>query len=49
LDTPHRRADTPPVPPLNLVGDFGEGGYLLAYELVCGLLEASRSGKGQVF
>jgi len=37
-----------PVPPLNLVGDFGGGGMLLAYGLVCGLLEASRSGKGQV-
>ena len=37
-----------PVPPLNLIGDFGGGGMLLAYGLVCGLLEASRSGKGQV-
>ena len=37
-----------PVPPLNLVGDFGGGGMLLAYGLVCGILEASRSGKGQV-
>lgn len=37
-----------PVAPLNLVGDFGGGGMLLAYGLVCGLLEASRSGKGQV-
>ena len=37
-----------PVPPLNLVGDFGGGGMLLAFGLVCGLLEASRSGKGQV-
>jgi alpha-methylacyl-CoA racemase len=37
-----------PVPPLNLVGDFGGGGMLLAYGLVCGLLEAQRSGKGQV-
>ena len=37
-----------PVPPLNLVGDFGGGGMLLAYGLVCGMLEASRSGKGQV-
>ena len=37
-----------PVPPLNLIGDFGGGGMLLAYGLVCGMLEASRSGKGQV-
>lgn len=37
-----------PVPPLNLVGDFGGGGMLLAFGVVCGLLEASRSGRGQV-
>ena len=37
-----------PVPPLNLIGDFGGGGMLLAFGLVCGILEASRSGKGQV-
>jgi len=37
-----------PVPPLNLVGDFGGGGMLLAFGIVCGLLEAQRSGKGQV-
>ena len=37
-----------PVPPLNLVGDFGGGGMLLAFGLVCGMLEAGRSGKGQV-
>ncbi len=37
-----------PVPPLNLIGDFGGGGMLLAYGMVCGMLEASRSGKGQV-
>ena len=37
-----------PVPPLNLIGDFGGGGMLLAYGLVCGMLEASRSGRGQV-
>ncbi|TVS16545.1 MAG: CoA transferase [Gammaproteobacteria bacterium] len=42
------RAGERPVPPLNLVGDFGGGGMLLAYGLVCGLLEAQRSGKGQV-
>ncbi|HEX4940605.1 MAG TPA: CaiB/BaiF CoA-transferase family protein [Candidatus Kapabacteria bacterium] len=36
-----------PVPPLNLVGDFGGGGMMLAFGMVCGILEASRSGKGQ--
>ena len=42
------RAGEKPVPPLNLVGDFGGGGMLLAFGMVCGLLEAQRSGKGQV-
>jgi alpha-methylacyl-CoA racemase len=37
-----------PVPPLNLIGDFGGGAMSLAFGLVCALLEASRSGKGQV-
>jgi len=37
-----------PVPPLNLVGDFGGGGMLLAFGMACGLFEAQRSGKGQV-
>ena len=37
-----------PVPPLNLVGDFGGGGMLLAFGMVCGLLEAQKSGEGQV-
>lgn len=37
-----------PVPPLNLVGDFGGGGLYLAFGIVCGLLETSRSGRGQV-
>jgi alpha-methylacyl-CoA racemase len=37
-----------PVPPLNLLGDFGGGGMMLAFGLVCGLLEARQSGKGQV-
>jgi alpha-methylacyl-CoA racemase len=41
-------ADSGPVPPLNLVGDFGGGGMFLAYGVVCALFEASRSGKGQV-
>ena len=37
-----------PTPPLNLVGDFGGGGMLLALGVVCALLEAQRSGAGQV-
>ena len=37
-----------PVPPLNLVGDFGGGGMVLAFGLVCAMLEAQKSGKGQV-
>ena len=45
---PIGRAGGPPVPPLNLVGDFGGGGLMLAYGLVCALLETSRSGEGQV-
>jgi len=37
-----------PVPPLNLVGDFGGGGVYLALGVVAALLEAQKSGKGQV-
>jgi alpha-methylacyl-CoA racemase len=37
-----------PVPPLNLVGDFGGGGMLLAFGMVCALYEARNSGRGQV-
>jgi alpha-methylacyl-CoA racemase len=37
-----------PVPPLNLVGDFGGGGMLLGFGVACGLLDALRTGKGQV-
>lgn len=37
-----------PVPPLNLVGDFGGGALYLALGVVAGLLEAQKSGKGQV-
>ena len=42
------RRGGPPVPPLNLIGDFGGGGRLLGFGVVCALLEASRSGRGQV-
>jgi alpha-methylacyl-CoA racemase len=37
-----------PVPPLNLIGDFGGGALYLALGVVAGLLEAQKSGKGQV-
>jgi alpha-methylacyl-CoA racemase len=37
-----------PLPPLNLVGDFGGGGMYLAFGIVCALLERERSGRGQV-
>jgi alpha-methylacyl-CoA racemase len=37
-----------PVVPLNVIGDFGGGGLLLAFGVVCALLEARRSGCGQV-
>jgi alpha-methylacyl-CoA racemase len=42
------RKGEPPVPPLNLVGDFGGGGMLLAFGVTSALLEARRSGQGQV-
>ncbi len=42
------RSGEQPVPPLNMVGDFGGGGMFLAFGVVCALLEAQRSGTGQV-
>ncbi len=42
------RAGQSPVPPVNIVGDFGGGGMLLAVGVLAALLEASRSGQGQV-
>jgi alpha-methylacyl-CoA racemase len=42
------RAGEKPLPPLNLVGDFGGGGMLLAFGVVCALVERARSGQGQV-
>ena len=41
------RKDTPPPVPLNLIGDFG-GGQMMAFGIVCAILEAQKSGKGQV-
>ncbi len=45
---PIGRRGGPPVPPLNLVGDFGGGGMLLAFGMVCGILNAQSTGVGQV-
>ena len=45
---PMGRAGEKPAIPLNLVGDFGGGGLMMAYGIVCGLLESKTSGKGQV-
>ena len=42
------RAGERPTPPLNMVGDFGGGGMFLALGVVAALLEAQKSGKGQV-
>ncbi|MXW62397.1 MAG: CoA transferase [Acidimicrobiaceae bacterium] len=42
------RVDSGPVPPLNLIGDFGGGGMYLAFGMVCAILEARNSQKGQV-
>jgi alpha-methylacyl-CoA racemase len=47
LDSIGRKGQAP-VPPLNLVGDFGGGGMLLAYGIVCAIVERATSGKGQV-
>lgn len=38
----------PPQPPLNLVGDYGGGGMVLAFGVACALYERERSGRGQV-
>jgi alpha-methylacyl-CoA racemase len=42
------RLETPPTPPLNLVADFGGGALYMAFGIVSALLEAERSGQGQV-
>jgi alpha-methylacyl-CoA racemase len=42
------RKGEPPAIPLNLLGDFGGGGLYLAFGIVCALLEAVQSGRGQV-
>jgi alpha-methylacyl-CoA racemase len=42
------RAGERPLPPMNLVGDFGGGGMLLAYGMLAAILSARTTGKGQV-
>ena len=42
------RAGERPVPPLNLLGDFGGGGMFLAFGIVCALLGTRAGGPGQV-
>jgi len=42
------QSDRKPPPALNLIGDFGGGGMLQAFGVICGLFEAQKSGKGQV-
>jgi alpha-methylacyl-CoA racemase len=46
--SPIGRAGEPPVPPLNLVGDFGGGGMLMALGILAALVERASSGLGQV-
>ena len=37
-----------PVPPINLVGDFGGGAMMLAFGMLAGILQAQRTGRGVV-
>lgn len=41
-------ADAPPPPPLNMLGDYGGGGMLLAFGVLAALTQARASGRGQV-
>lgn len=45
---PIGRKGEKPMFPLNLVGDFGGGGLILAFGIACAIIERERSGKGQV-
>jgi alpha-methylacyl-CoA racemase len=42
------RRDEAPVPPLNLIGDYGGGAMYLAFGIACALVERNLSGRGQV-
>lgn len=43
-----RHAGQKPTPPVNMLGDFGGGGMLLAFGILAGILSARLTGKGQV-
>lgn len=43
-----RRAGERPMPPVNMLGDFGGGGMLLAFGILAGILSARATGRGQV-
>jgi alpha-methylacyl-CoA racemase len=45
---PLGRAGEPPLPPINVLGDFAGGGMLLALGICAALVDAARSGRGQV-
>jgi alpha-methylacyl-CoA racemase len=45
---PLGRAGDRPLPALNLIGDFGGGGMLLAFGMVAAVISAQRTGEGQV-
>lgn len=45
---PLGRAGEKPTPPINILGDFGGGGMMLAFGMVSALLRAARTGEGQV-
>jgi alpha-methylacyl-CoA racemase len=42
------RPEAPPAPPLNIVGDFGGGGMMLAFGIMAALFDARRTGRGRV-
>jgi alpha-methylacyl-CoA racemase len=42
------RAGEKPTPPINMVGDFGGGGMMLAFGMVSALLHAQKTGQGQI-
>ncbi len=45
---PIGRVGQAPLAPLNLVGDFGGGGMLLAFGMLAAIIHAQKTGKGQV-
>ncbi|TFU03529.1 CoA transferase [Polymorphobacter arshaanensis] len=42
------RAGEKPTPPINMIGDFGGGGMMLAFGMVSALLHAAKTGQGQI-